>query len=110
MSQPHLKPRPSPRSQPLLEWTRLPEERKIAGVCAGIAEQMGVPVTIVRAAFVVTALPMFSGIGILAYLVLWFLMAPADGERSGLDRVVEAVESLTDSDPQDDEEYERREP
>jgi phage shock protein C len=84
--------RPAPR-----EWHRDLTDRKIAGVCAGLAEALGVSITLVRAAFVLLALPPFSGIGIVLYLVLWFLM-PAEDGPSGLDRAVETVARLV-SDP-----------
>jgi phage shock protein PspC (stress-responsive transcriptional regulator) len=79
------------------EWRRDPEDRKIAGVCAGLAEALGVPVTAVRAAFVILALPPFSGIGIASYLALWFVM-PVEDEPSALDRLVGTVSRLV-SDP-----------
>ena len=88
------------------EWNRDLEEKKIAGVCAGISSQLDLPVTPVRAAFVLLALPNFSGVGIALYLILWFLMPASLGEDSGLDRVVGAVSSLAgddSSDPSDDE-------
>jgi hypothetical protein len=44
----------------------------------------------VRAAFLLLALPPFSGVGVVLYLVLWFLMPVEDG-RSGLDHLVETV-------------------
>lgn len=52
------------------------EGRIIAGVASGIADYLGVDVTIVRIAFVVLAL--VGGIGIPAYLAGWLLM-PCDG-------------------------------
>ena len=81
--------------QPLREWNRDLEEKKIAGVCAGISSQLDIPVTVVRAIFVVLALPTFSGLGIVLYLALWFLMPASLDEESGLDRVVAAVNRLT---------------
>jgi len=86
---------PSERPHGLAEWQRDPETRKIAGVCSGIAAQFDLPVTAVRTGFVLSALPMFSGIGIALYLVLWFLMPEAESGRSGLDRVVDAMSELT---------------
>jgi phage shock protein PspC (stress-responsive transcriptional regulator) len=77
------------------DWTRDFEERKIAGVCAGISSQVNIPVTAVRAIFVLLALPHFSSVGIALYLILWFLMPASPGERSGLDRLVDAVCGLT---------------
>ena len=57
--------RPQPR-----EWSRNPDEKKIAGVCAGISSHLDVPVTALRAIFVVLALPSFSSVGIVLYLAL----------------------------------------
>lgn len=81
----------------LREWQRDVAARKIAGVCAGLAEELGVSVTVVRTVFLVLALPPFSGIGIVLYLVLWFLM-PVQNGRSGLDHLVDTV-SRWASDP-----------
>ena len=69
----------TPRRPAENEWRRDSAARKIAGVCAGLAEAFGVSVTLVRAAFVLLALPPFSGIGIVLYLALWFLMPAEDG-------------------------------
>ena len=71
------------------EWHRGSPDRKVAGVCAALAERFDVPLTVMRAGFLVFALPPFSGIGASLYLVLWFLMPPAPGELSGLDRALE---------------------
>ena len=90
----------------LREWNRDLEEKKIAGVCAGISSQLDIPVTAVRAIFVVLALPSFSSLGIVLYLTLWFLMPASPDEESGLDRVVAAVNRLTGDalfDPSGDE-------
>ena len=43
-------------------------DRKIAGVCGGIAEYLGISSTLVRVLFV------FSGIGILAYFIIALIM------------------------------------
>lgn len=50
-------------------------DRKIAGVCGGIAEWGGWDPTVVRLAFIVGLL--LPGPGILAYLALW-LAVPED--------------------------------
>jgi signal transduction histidine kinase len=52
------------------------DERVIAGVCAGIAQTLGVDATLVRLVFALLALA--GGAGILLYLGLW---AWADGKR-----------------------------
>ena len=54
----------APRRPAETEWHRDTAARKIAGVCAGLADAFGISVTLVRAAFVLLALPPFSGIGI----------------------------------------------
>jgi signal transduction histidine kinase len=52
------------------------DERVIAGVCAGIAQTLGVDPTLVRLVFALLALA--GGAGVLLYLALW---AWADGKR-----------------------------
>ncbi len=47
--------------------------KMIAGVCAGLAREFGVPVTVLRLAFVLGTL-FGGGIGIILYLVLWVVM------------------------------------
>jgi phage shock protein PspC (stress-responsive transcriptional regulator) len=88
----------NPRRPAETEWRRDRGARKIAGVCAGLADAFGVSVTLVRAGFVLLALPPFSGIGIVLYLVLWFLM-PAEDAPSALDRAVETVTRLATEPP-----------
>ena len=58
---------------------RDPSNAVIAGVCAGIANRLGVDPAVLRVGFVVTAIGT-SGIGALAYLVLWAVM-PADARE-----------------------------
>jgi phage shock protein PspC (stress-responsive transcriptional regulator) len=59
-------------------WKRVNEEKKIAGVCTGIARQLDSPVLILplRLIFIITTF--FYGFGMLLYLVLWLLMPPPD--------------------------------
>ena len=53
-------------------WYRTREGKMIAGVCAGLAEQFGLSVTILRLAFVLgTVIGLW---GILVYIVLWVVM------------------------------------
>ena len=49
-------------------------DRIIAGVCGGIADLLGWPVTRVRIAYVLLSLLSAAFPGTLVYLVLWFLM------------------------------------
>lgn len=53
-------------------WYRSREGKRIAGVCAGLAEEFGISVTILRLAFLLATL--IGGPGILIYLVLWVVM------------------------------------
>jgi phage shock protein PspC (stress-responsive transcriptional regulator) len=46
-------------------------DRRIAGVCGGLARYFGIDPVLVRIAFVITA---FMGFGILAYIVLWIAL------------------------------------
>ena len=68
---PQAPPRPDqpssgPRARRLV---REPDDRKIAGVCAGLADRLGVDVSLVRVGAVVLAV--FTPVGLIAYLVAW---------------------------------------
>jgi phage shock protein PspC (stress-responsive transcriptional regulator) len=79
----------------LREMHRNRPERRLAGVCAALADHLGLPLPVVRAAFLLGALiPSTSGPVILLYLAIWFVTPPALGERSGLDRVIETLRDL----------------
>jgi signal transduction histidine kinase len=54
---------------PLPSFTTNTDERALAGVCAGIAQALGVDVTLVRVVFALLALA--GGAGIVLYLALW---------------------------------------
>ena len=62
------------------------DERVIAGVCAGIAQTLGVDPTLVRLVFALLALA--GGAGILLYLALW---AWSDGRRAWVAAVLAFV-------------------
>jgi phage shock protein C len=47
-------------------------DRKIAGVCGGIAEYFGVDSTLIRVIWIIIAL--IAGSGILAYFIAWLLI------------------------------------
>ena len=92
MNHPILEPNPN-----LQEWHRGHPENRIAGVCTTLAYQFGIPVTLVRAAFVVAALvPGLRGLSVLMYLAIWGLTPPSPGERSTLDRTLAIVSDLMD--------------
>lgn len=72
----------APFAPPFQQRERLSRDianKKIAGVCAGIARHLGWDVTIVRVVFLAAIL--FKGIGLLAYLIGWICM-PANGGRA----------------------------
>jgi phage shock protein C len=52
--------------------TRSQTNKRIAGVCGGIAEYFDIDPTLVRVAFVVAAL--LGGPGVLLYIVLWIVL------------------------------------
>ena len=54
------------------------KDRKIGGVCGGIAEYFDIDPLLVRVLFLVAILEI--GVGLVAYLVLW-LLAPRNPDR-----------------------------
>ncbi|MDX6660813.1 MAG: hypothetical protein QOJ55_1635 [Solirubrobacteraceae bacterium] len=61
---------------------RDPQHGLVAGVCAGLAERLGVDPLLLRAAFV--AATAAGGVGVVAYAVLWFLLPAVGGDRAPL--------------------------
>jgi phage shock protein PspC (stress-responsive transcriptional regulator) len=60
------------------------ENKKIAGVCGGIAEWLGWDPTIVRILYVVVSISSAAFPGILVYVILWIVMPKArPGAGSG---------------------------
>ncbi len=53
--------------------------KKVAGVCAGLADYFDVDVALIRVAFIVGVV--LHGIGLLAYVVLWIAVAENPSER-----------------------------
>jgi phage shock protein PspC (stress-responsive transcriptional regulator) len=83
------------------EWHRGFEDRKLAGVCAAVAHNLHVSVTAVRAGFLLLAL--VHGVGIVLYAILWFTFPDRPGGRSGLDRVMQALQTLFGPSPREDD-------
>ncbi len=54
-------------------WYRRREGRMVAGICAGLAAQFGISVTVVRLAFVLGVLVGW-GMGLVLYVALWVIM------------------------------------
>lgn len=53
---------------------RRPKDRVIAGVCAGIAEKLGWPVSRVRLGYALLSIFSAAFPGMLVYIVLWIVM------------------------------------
>jgi len=54
----------------------------LAGVCAGVADYLGLDVTLVRVIWAVVSV-ITGGVGVLAYLVAWIII-PDEGQKSSL--------------------------
>ena len=54
------------------EWYRRRRGKKVAGVCAGLAEEFGISTTPLRLAFIL--LTLIGGPGIVLYVILWAIM------------------------------------
>ena len=59
---------------------RTNEDRKIAGVCAGLGDYFELDPVFFRLFFLFSIL--FGGVGLLAYVVLWILMPLRPGEQT----------------------------
>lgn len=82
-------------------WYRSSDGRRIAGVCAGLAEQFGISVTLVRLAFLLGTL-VGGGMGLVLYAVLWVVMPlrpPRGHAIEGPDRAALPPSSLARRDP-----------
>lgn len=70
------------------------QDRKVAGVCGGIADYLDADPTLVRLGFVALALLTAVGPMALGYAILWIVMPEADGPprgRAASDRPGEAA-------------------
>jgi len=62
---------------PAKQLVRSESDRMLSGVCGGLAEYFNIDATLVRIGVVVLSL--FTGVGILAYLVGWIVIPTASG-------------------------------
>ena len=65
-------------TSPERKLTRSSRHKMIAGVCGGLAEYFGLDVMVVRVAYVLISVVSVAFPGILAYIILMFVMPPAD--------------------------------
>ncbi len=68
----HSTPQPGPAFEPK-RLVRNSDDRMVAGVCAGVADYLGVDVTLVRVVTVLGAIFGFCSL-VLVYLVAWLLL------------------------------------
>lgn len=71
------------RSPVTREWYRSRRGKKLAGVCAGLAEEFGISTTPLRLAFIL--LTLIGGPGVILYIVLWMIMPYRDEPRVQLE-------------------------
>ncbi|MBR5893172.1 MAG: PspC domain-containing protein [Bacteroidaceae bacterium] len=65
-------------------------DRKIAGVCAGLAECFGLSVGLVRLAMLILLL---VGPGLIAYIILWVIMPEKNAGKSYAERMKNRLEN-----------------
>ena len=65
--------------------TRSTRDRKVAGVCGGLADYFNIDATVVRVLWaVLSVVPGSLVFGVVAYLVAWFIMPSAGGLHPSL--------------------------
>jgi phage shock protein PspC (stress-responsive transcriptional regulator)/FtsH-binding integral membrane protein len=84
---------PPPQAPPYRRVFRRADRAVIGGVAAGLGEYFAVDPLVFRVGFVIAALA--GGVGIFAYLLLWFLVPVAGEEGSpGVDRMMSSLRGL----------------
>lgn len=68
-------------------------QKMLAGVCGGLGEYFDVDPVLIRLLFVVTSF--ISGVGILAYIVLWIVVPFEGGDTSRIDTLKRDFEDVT---------------
>jgi phage shock protein C len=84
-------------SDPARRFVRLPNEGKVAGVCAGLAAYLDADVTVVRLVWV--TLSIIPGVligGLVAYIAAWVLMPVADSQMRSVPTGRRLARSETD--------------
>jgi len=57
-----------------LDWRRSALDKRVAGVCGGLAKEFGIPAALLRLSFVLATL-LAGGAGLVIYAALWVIMA-----------------------------------
>jgi len=73
-----------PRRPPSRRLHRSLTDRRVGGVCGGIAEFLEADPSIIRIIWLVSLL--FFGVGGMAYLLLWFVLPAGDEQPAGIQR------------------------
>lgn len=58
-----------------LDWRRATDDKRIAGVCGGLAREFDFPAALLRLGFVLATI-FAGGVGLVIYAALWVIMAP----------------------------------
>jgi phage shock protein C len=67
--------------------TRIPDEGRLAGVCAGLAAYLGIDVTLVRLAWIILSIVPGAIIGgVIVYVVAWLIMPESAAVPGGVPR------------------------
>jgi signal transduction histidine kinase len=77
---------------PIRRLYRDPAHRAVAGVASGIAQHLGAPVMLIRAAFVVLAA--FTGLGAIMYAVFWAVLPLPPQARGGKRNLIQLFSFL----------------
>jgi phage shock protein PspC (stress-responsive transcriptional regulator) len=62
------------------DWYRSADDKMVAGVCGGLAEEFGIPAALVRLGFALSTILM-GGMGFILYAILWVVMPAPKHER-----------------------------
>lgn len=69
-------------SEPTRKLRRSGKDKMIAGVCGGLAEYFGMDPTLMRVLYVLVSLVSAAFPGLIAYIVLMFVMPPPEEVRA----------------------------
>lgn len=72
------------------EWYRSRRGKRVAGVCAGLAEEFGISTTPLRLAFIL--LTLLGGPGVVLYIILWVIMPYRDEPKARLEQRGQTVD------------------
>lgn len=72
------------------EWYRSRHGKRVAGVCAGLAEEFGIPTTPLRIAFIL--LTLLGGPGVILYIIFWVIMPYREEPRATLEHRGQTIE------------------